>query len=169
MFTRTSVLVLPLLLGTAMLVQAKDAYFDISVRDLKLVDGKLTEPSSGTDWRHYERTRAMQPYALLDGPGEVYLTGPGADSEFWASTVNGAGLHVHLRAPADQETKGRLVVANSGGTGMDVLRFVVPAAAAKAEAKSLFYQAKMSHYNHLLNRNLPRRALVPARDSTVTS
>ena len=58
-------LVLSLLLGAAGgLVQAKDAYFDIPVHDLKLVEGKLPEPGGQTDWRHYERSRAMQPYAV---------------------------------------------------------------------------------------------------------
>ena len=40
-------------------------------------------------------------------------------------------------------------------SGMDVLRFVVPASAAKPEAKVPFSQAKLAHYNHLMDRDLP--------------
>ena len=38
---------------------------------------------------------------------------------------------------------------------MDLLRFVVPASAAKPEAKEPFYRAKLAHYNHLLARDIP--------------
>ncbi len=65
------------------------------------------------------------------------------------------GLTLHLRAPEGQEIKGRLVIANSDRSGMDVLRFVVPASAAKPEAKVPFYQAKLGHYERLVNRDLP--------------
>ena len=38
---------------------------------------------------------------------------------------------------------------------MDVIRFVVPASAAKAEAKEPFYRAKLAHYDNLLSRDIP--------------
>ena len=158
MFKKMIVFVLALAFSAAVPALAKDAYFSIPVRDLKLVEGELPTPSSQTNWRHYERSQAMQPYAVLDAPGEAYPSGPGANGEYWSNNTSAAvlpALALCLRAPEGQEVKGRLVVVNTDRSGMDVLRFVVPASAAKPEAKALFYQAKLDYYSHQVARDIP--------------
>lgn len=163
MFKRTSILVLAAVLGFTALAQAKDVYYDIPVRDLKLVEGRLPERPANQNWRYYQRMQAMVPYAVIEGRGEAYLTGPGTEGDYWAApdeiakpAANGQPEnHILLRAPEDKEIKGRLVLVNSDGTGMDLLRFVVPASAAKPEAKEPFHRAKLAHYNRLLARDIP--------------
>ena len=92
MFKPTTILVLALAFAAALPALAKDAYFSISVRDLKLAEGELPKPSDRTNWRHYERSPAMQPYAVLDGAGEAYLDGPGAYDLYWPTYAPEASL-----------------------------------------------------------------------------
>ena len=153
----TTSLVAALILAAAAAGQAKDAYFEIPLRELKLVEGRLPVPSEQNNsfflQSYYEREQSMAPYAVLDGPGEAYFSGEGAFS--YVPPRGASALSLHLRAPEGQEIKGRLVIANSDRSGMDVLRFVVPASAAKAEAKVPFYHAKLGHYERLVNRDIP--------------
>ena len=159
MFKATSILVLALALGFTGLAQAEDAYYDIPLRDLKLVEGRLPEgPQVNSSWQFYQRQQAMIPYAVLDSDGEAYLTGLGSDGNwFSAAQVVGAmgQLHVLFRAPAGKEVQGRLILPKADATGMEVLRFAVPPSAAKAEAKEPFYRAKLAHYDNLLSRDIP--------------
>ncbi len=154
MFTRTTHLLTALILAAAAIVQAADAYYDIPVRDLKLVEGKLPKPGDQTNYRHYQWSQSMQPYALIDGQGEAYLTGQGAFRDTWYMQTE-RNLNIHIRAAEDQEVKGRLVIMNSDRSGMDILRFVVPASDAKPEAKVPFIDAKLAHYDHLVARDIP--------------
>jgi hypothetical protein len=156
MFTRTTQLVTACIIAAAALAQANDAYYDIPVSELKLVEGKLPGTTdTTTTWRHYERAQAMQPYAIVDGPGEAYLAGSGAAGQYWMQLTEASALHLYIRAPEGQEVKGRLVFAKADRSGMDVLRFVVPASRAKPEAKVPFYDAKIAHYRNLEARSIP--------------
>lgn len=160
MFRGTSILVLAAALGSTGLTQAKDVYYDIPVAELKLTEGRLPNRSNRPNWRHFERVQATEPYAVVDGSGEAYLTGPGAAGDYWNNFADSRvdsrpEMHVLFRAPEDQEVKGRLVLVNADATGMDLLRFSVPASAAKPEAKEPFYRAKLAHYLHLLSRDIP--------------
>ncbi len=157
MFKHTSILVLALALGCTGLAQAKDVYYDIPVRDLKSVEGRLPERNNG---RYYQRLQTMGPYAVVEGSGEAYLSGPGAGGDDWfqfgsPQAQAQSESHILLRAPEGEEIKGRLVIVNTDASGMDLLRFVVPVSATKPEAKEPFYRAKLTHYNRLLSRDIP--------------
>ena len=52
---------------------ADDAYYTRPIRDLKLTQGNLPTGLERPNWRALERIWAMQPYAMLDGPGEVFV------------------------------------------------------------------------------------------------
>ena len=161
MFHRASILVTACFLAAAAVAQANDAYYDIPIRELKLLEGKLPERPNEYNWRHYQQAMAMEPYIVLDGPGEGYFTGPGAwggNTWQYASPVAASPslvFSVHLRAPQGQEVKGRLVLADSNASGMNIVRFVVPAKLAKPEAKASFLSARVAHYYHLLDRDIP--------------
>ena len=159
MFTRTTLLVTACILAASAIAQAEDAYYDIPIRDLKLVEGTLPKPGDQSDWRHYEWGQSMQPYAILDGRGQVYLSGSagqGAFGDIWSyARRQPERSNIHIRAPEGKEIKGRLVTINSDRSGMDVLRFVVPASAAKPEAKVPFLDAKLAHYDNLVARDIP--------------
>lgn len=136
---------------------AEDAYYDIPIRELKLVEGNL--PAGPKGWRRYDFARVMQPYATVEGQGEAYVSRQG-----WpvrsrpdnASPLNAA--RVLIRAPRGKDVTGRFCVPNSDGTGMVSLKFAVAASAAKAEAKTQFCHAKIHYYKDLLNRDIPGAA-----------
>jgi len=56
------------------LALAQDAYYHVPLSSLTLVEGKLPANLewSGSAWRMAE---ALQPYAVLDGDGEAFLSG----------------------------------------------------------------------------------------------
>ncbi|MEI8376141.1 MAG: hypothetical protein WCJ35_25255 [Planctomycetota bacterium] len=159
MFKSTSLLVLAVALGSIGLAQAKDVYYDLPIRELKLVEGRLPEPSDKNNWRYYQRMQSLGPYALVEGQGEAYLTGPGTTGDSWSNFAvpNDEQLrnHILLCAPEGKDIKGRLIIAKADASGMDLLRFVVPASAAKPEAKEPFYRAKLAHYDRLLALDIP--------------
>jgi hypothetical protein len=157
MFKSTSILVLAVALGSTGLVQAKDVYYDIPLRDLKLIEGRLLQRPRGSDWGLYQRQEAMTPYAVVAG-GQAFLTGPGTGGDYWSTFGGENGQpenHILLRGPDGKDLKGRLAVVNADASGMDLLRFVVPASAAKPEAKEPFYRAKLAHYELLQSRDIP--------------
>src|SRR5208337_559539 len=84
MVNGTSILVFAVALSSAGLVPAKDVFYDLPVRDLKLVEGRLPNPPDNSGARYYQRMPAMEPYAVLDGTGEAYLTGPGTEGTYWS-------------------------------------------------------------------------------------
>jgi hypothetical protein len=155
-----SLLFVVLALAVGAFAQAKDVYYDIPIGDLKLVEGKLPQQPSNVDWRYYERARAMQAYAEIDGPGEAYLTGLGTGGDYWSRFGNPQAspqqaTHILLCVPEGKEIKGRLAFLNADATGMELLRFSVPVSAATAEAREPFYRAKLAHFEHFLARDIP--------------
>jgi len=140
--------------GGAQAVTAKDAYYDLPLRELRLVEGSLPDTTKIPNWQRYGLFQMMEPYATIDGQGEAYLTGRGV----WPSPQDSSWLdtaRILIRAPQGKDVAGRLVVRNSDLTGMVSLRFTVPSSAAKADAKTRFCHAKIAHYEGLSNRDLP--------------
>jgi hypothetical protein len=128
---------------------AKDAYYELPLQALKLVDGSLPAMTQNLKWQRYELVPAMQPYATVDGQGEAYVTGrEQLNNPFDISRIL-------IRAPEGNDVAGQLVVPNSDLTGMVSLRFTIPSSAANAHAKKAFCHAKIAHYDGLLNRDIP--------------
>ena len=168
MFICTRTIVMALAAGIAGVAFGGDAYYDVPIRELKLTEGELPVRKEISRWRpssERERLRAMRPYAVLDGPGEVYVVGRGEPRDTWysphyrgysaPSSTTGPGTLVCIRAHEGKAVTGRLYVPNADLMGMIVLKFTVPATAAKAEAKMPFLWAKNAHYESLRNRDLP--------------
>jgi hypothetical protein len=154
-----------ILVSFAATALAGDAYYNIPIQDLKLVEGSLPKREK-PDWQAYSRAswkyEMTRPYATLDGPGEAYVVGragPG-DPLFDprpSVPVNpvGPGMRLLIRAEEGKDLSGRLFVAKPDLSGMQVLRFTVPASAARPEAKEAFLHGKVAHYDDLLNREIP--------------
>jgi hypothetical protein len=53
---------------------AADAFYSISLARLELSEGQPPSRSLRSQASPAAYLQAMQPYAVLDGPGEVYLT-----------------------------------------------------------------------------------------------
>src|SRR5438552_873681 len=132
---------------------AEDSYYHLPVISLTLVEGTLPERSTPGDVRRWQMLPAFQPYAVLDGEGEVYV---GVENLQPWDTRNRSyeDSVVAMRAPQGKDVSGRLFVPKPDLSGMAVLKFTVPAARAKAESRGEFLKAKESHYRRLLERNL---------------
>ncbi len=88
MFNSARAFIFALTAGIAGTAFAADAYYDVPVRELELTEGEFPARKEITQWRPYsemERLRAMRPYAVLDGEGEVYVVGRGEPRDTWYS------------------------------------------------------------------------------------
>ncbi len=150
---------LALAIGSAGAALAGDAYYDVPIHELRLVDGNLPTRKNDAGWSYHENARVytMRPYAALDGPGEVYIAGHGEEGDTWYLRYATGPDYTRalIRAPEGTNVAGRLFVPNSDLTDMVVLKFTVPASAAKPEAKVEFQQAKIAHYENLFDRDIP--------------
>lgn len=147
-----------LAIGSAAAAAAEDAYYAVPVRELTLVEGKLPVPQESLDWRRYQFRELLQPYVILEGPGEAYLRPWGNDIPLAFGSLSESELNaarVLIRAPRDKEVLGRLVVPNADLTGMVEVRFSVPASAAREDVKNVFYETKHAYYESLLARGIP--------------
>jgi hypothetical protein len=132
---------------------AEDAYYSIPLTSLKLVEGHL--PSS-FNWSRsaWENAETSQPYAVVDGEGEVYV---GSEAlQPWGSPGRAfQNMTLAIQAVKGRDVTGRLFVPKSDLSSMIVLKFKVDAASEKQESKKEFLKAKEEHYRHLRERNIP--------------
>ena len=130
---------------------AEDAYYNIPVGKLKLVEGSLPKPKGNS--LISARLRALRPYATLDGQGEAYVD----DRSYWTMfRVPGVDSPpLVIRTPAGKDVAGRLFVANAERSGMVALRFFVPASAAEPDSRDRFAEVKIFHYASLVSREIP--------------
>ena len=156
--------------GSAAAAFAGDAYYNVPLQELKLVEGRLPVQKGGQDYQSYlwERARAMTARVVLDGPGEAYFmdnrggpwvsgsleAGPMAPTMYSDSRSFGLS-RVLVRAAAGKGVTGRLVLGKFDLSGMVSLRFAIPASKADPKAKEEFYRHKIIHYNGLLSRQIP--------------
>jgi hypothetical protein len=133
---------------------AEDSYYNIPLSSLKFSEGSLPAESDYTWNRHWELMSTMQPYAVLDGAGEVYLTNPNVS---WSMpgerSLNGG--NIAIRAPDSLEIAGRLFVPQTNLTGMLQFKFKILPAESKPTAKREFFHAKEIYYRSLQERNIP--------------
>jgi hypothetical protein len=144
--------------------RAEETHIVTTVGGLTITEGQLPEerPPGDRRWRHRE---ARQPYAVLDGPGEIYLD-PDPENRRWPGATHDrleASDVVAIRLPEPRrEVTGRLFTANADGTGMVALTFAVPERlldpAGQPDAANRFARAKADHFDRLLNRQLPGTA-----------
>ncbi len=135
---------------------AEDAYFHETISSLTLVEGALpsgSEPRS-FDW---QKAPAFQPYAVLDGDGEVYIGGD--NLEPWRPPDQAyRSATLAARAPKGNEVTGRLFVPKPDFSGMIILKFKLGPQAEKANSKAEFLKAKLSYYRRLRERDIPGAA-----------
>ncbi len=148
---------LALILGAAATALAGDAYFNIPVQELKLVEGTLPLRQQDANWKYLQRLLPMSSYVVLDGPGEAYVSNGGG----WMKQIDET-TRIVVRAAAGQDVAGRLVVPNRDATAMVALPFTIPAAAADrdsppfpAKAREAFFRGKIAYYTDLECRDIP--------------
>jgi hypothetical protein len=133
-------------------------------RDLRADDAYYWMPASALNvapelpdrwWPvHYQVARHYQPYIVLEGSGEAYVTGNDGYN------VTGQTTNVAIRAPEGQPVKGTLYWPRRAETDpardeLVSLKFEVPTTAAAATNLPHFLRAKAQHYQRLADANLP--------------
>lgn len=112
-------------------VRADDSYFQIPFADLKITEGTLPrlEPEDSTSYGTYGPSRGYSaPYAVLDGVGEVYVTGMDPYFGGYPSHVERSSVRtLCIRGPHGAEISGTLYVPNASRSGLKKVRFNVPA------------------------------------------
>jgi hypothetical protein len=138
--------------------RAEDTFFHSPVSSLQFLDGKLPESIDPTDFRKQTAfLPVMQPYAVLDGEGEIYVGGQRFEPWGMARSLY-QDMFVAVRASRTNEITGRLFVPKSDLSGMTVLKFKMKASDAKPDSKQQFAKAREAHYHRLYERNLPGAA-----------
>ncbi len=147
---------------------AADVYYVRPIADLKITEGKLSDvevESAGGNY-FWRRSEAMQPYAVLDGQGEVYTTTANRWSAFEApvvadpngTTVASRGPSVAIRTTKARTITGRLFLPKKDFSGLVVLKFSIPADQGKAANRKAFLKYKLQHYENLMSRDIPGTA-----------
>ena len=133
---------------------ADDAYYSVPITQLTITQGSLPTGSAERAHRRWRLVESMRPYAVLDGPGEVYVQ---LDRLRFRTPINDTLSEATLavRAPAGRDVSGRLFVPQAGFRGMVRLRFTIPSSQAHAEARQAYLRAKEAHYRRLLQRDVP--------------
>ncbi len=161
-FTRVAGwLALSVLVSAGSRAGAEDLYFHRAVADLTLTEGRLPTPvanQSGMDPSGWNLKQAIQPYATLDGPGEVYINRNNPNGGSLGRVALGDVLPqdvVAFRIPEAREVTGRLFVPRADGKGLERISFKVTPPPGMEGARSVFALAKKQHYERLLARNIP--------------
>ena len=154
---RKSLLASTLLILSNQAAVTEDAYFHLPIAGLTFAEGTLPGQPNPTGWHRWQTLPAFQPYAVLDGEGEVYIGGESLQpwnlgNRFYDNTT------IAMRAAKGKDLSGRLFVPKPDFSGMLPLKFTVAAAKATPESKTEFLKAKESHYRRLLDRNIPGAA-----------
>src|SRR5258705_1271879 len=98
----TEIAIAVVLLMLSPTAQGADAYYRIPIMSLDVIEGSWPSETDATI-HHWRSLPLFQPYATLEGEGEVYVDG---DSSHRWTTSNGHA--VAIRAPKDQEVLGTL-------------------------------------------------------------
>ncbi len=133
---------------------AADAYYSVSLSSLKLTEWSMPSGGDFRGWRSWELREWMQPYAKLDGEGEVYLMG----IDEMSAGMDLPGQKIVVRAPEGKEVTGVVFMTKNDFDGMVQKKFAITATQASPEAKQEFLTAKWNHYLQLQNKDIPGAA-----------
>lgn len=130
--------------------QAEEVYYRIPLEKLSLTDAKLP---TGTDirWRHWNKLQAMQPYAIVAGAAEVYVTDEQPANRWERQPLGNSSLYLRI-ARAD-ELKGTLFVPRDDASGMERIPFTAAPADFSVEREA-FLRGKLAYYSALRSREL---------------
>jgi hypothetical protein len=135
---------------------AEDVYFVKAVRDLEITEGKLPKnlDTPNYNWRYRQIWQDMQPRAVLDGPGEIYV----APSVRRPSTPDDPApaprALIAVRTQKGKDVVGRIFLVKQDGSEMQTLKFKIAAGEARSENKTGFLRTKQTHYQNLLQRDV---------------
>ena len=131
---------------------AEETYYHVPVGSLTISQGTLP---TDFQWNRFgwEMVEALQPFAVLDGPGEAFISGDALQQ--WGARDSYQSMILALRAPKGTSVTGRLFLPNKELKGMATLKFKVDASSEKPESKVEFLKAKENYYRRLRERGIP--------------
>ncbi len=145
-------LVASLIAALSAVAFAEDAFFHFPIASLNFTEGVLptTAQPPRFDWR---LSGALQPCAVLEGEGEVYISGESLEpwrppGELYRNAA------IAIRVPKGKGVVGRLFVPKPDFSGMVALSFKVDTKVENPESKNEFFKAKENHYRRLREQNI---------------
>ena len=133
--------------------RAEDAFYHVALTSVKFPEGALP---THLEWgsRGWEAVQAMQPYVVVDGEGEGFISGESMQP--WTSPDQlYQGAVLALRAPKGDFVTGRLFVPKADLSGMVPLKFKLDKSSQKRDSRRQFFQAKQNYYHRLREQNIP--------------
>ncbi len=140
--------------------RAGERYIEAPFSTLRFDGTPPQLPIEDMDWVTLVRlgfTKSMRTYAVLDVPGEIYLTADPDGRDTWSRAYSNTST-VLVRADDSAPIRGRLFVANGEKSLVEVFRFEVPLPASEGRARTAFMRAKAVHYDSLLTDRMPGAA-----------
>ncbi len=140
---------------------AAEQYYHVTLDELRLTEGTIPQRSNlpVPSWSFARLQRdMMQPYAVLDGAGEVYVLDRVNNGWFPQNQNRNLMGETVLAVKTDsaETIAGRLFVPNGDWSAMVRLRFEIPATSSDQKAaRTEFLEAKKRHYKRLLDMNVP--------------
>jgi hypothetical protein len=131
---------------------AQDAYYHVPIVSLNISGGKLP---TDFQWNRFgwEMLETLQPFAVLDGPGEAFINGEPLQQ--WGARESYQNMLLVLSAPKGSAITGRLFLPNADLNGMVALKFKIDAVSEKPDSKDEFLKAKENYYRRLRERGIP--------------
>jgi hypothetical protein len=132
-----------------------DVYYVQPVAELTLVEGKLpteSDEQQPNSYRRWQRRPYLQPYGVLEGEGEIYVT---PNSPNFSNTTT--DFRVAIRVAEPRAITGTLYLPKTDLSGMTAVKFSIPADKSE-ETREQFLEVKAQHYGALLGRDIPGAA-----------
>jgi len=142
-----------------------DVYYVEPISELKIIDGELpvSDGSAPVDYRFWWRRPALQPYAVLDGGGDIYVTSP--PMQFRAVPLGSPANEnttdapsVAIRVPIARGITGKIFLPKNDYSGMVALKFSIAANHGRDDLREKFLKTKLRHYQMQMSRGMPGTA-----------
>jgi hypothetical protein len=138
---------------------ADDLYVRVTPDLLTRTEGKYPVATQPIDHPVWDRFDLLPPYAVLDGPGEVFLVpkrGLYVPADGVANPNLPEAICVHTTQPGD--ITGKLFLTSPDATGMVPVKFKISRSQSKPGDREEFYKAKRDYYTSLASQDLPGSA-----------
>lgn len=146
------------LFGLGLTVWAQDHFRVLPLKDLSFTGAPPRQDPENAPTRGWRDVFRLRPRVVLDGGGEAYFSFE--DRPLFGSD-RGEALRtgeILVRTPGDTAVSGCLLWPDYPAGRLTAHPFTAPAAASSDEARRRFFEARRTHYQHLLDSGLPGAA-----------
>ena len=145
------------------LATAAEVYYVQPIADLEILEGELPESRKNprSMFRNWRRRQVVQPYAVLEGEGKIYVTSGSTARPRTRRNNQGDAAGVPtlaVQVSESREITGRLFLPKQDFSGMQSLKFTIPAKTGQEDQREAFLQTKLGYYTSLQQRDLSGNA-----------